>query len=103
MTPMMNNLDFVGIPSWFFGLFLDYIASFFENVQTLTSFLLMQSLTLSTSQLPKPIAKELKTFLNSLLPSFTNTIVLKPILPCLSLSPSMLWHLCKVNKLWLRL
>jgi len=29
---MMNNLDFVGIPSWLFGLFLDYLASFFENV-----------------------------------------------------------------------
>ncbi len=99
----MNNLDFGGIPFWFFGLFLDYVTSFFENVQTLTSFLLAQSLILSTSQLPKPISKELETFLSRLLPSFTNTIVLKCILPCLSLNLSMLWRLCKVNKSWLRL
>jgi hypothetical protein len=78
-------------------------SKFFENIQTFTSFLLAQSLILSTSQLPKPIPKELKTFISSLLPSFTNTIFLKHILPCPSLSPSMVWRLCKVNKLWLRL
>jgi hypothetical protein len=103
MTPTMNNLDFGCIPSWLFGLFLDSVAGFFENVQTFTSFVFAQSLTLLMSQLPKPIAKELETLLSRLLPSFTNTIVLKLILPCLSLSPSMLWRLCKMNKLWLRL
>lgn len=101
MTPTMNNLDFGDIPSWLFG-FLGLRNKFFLNLQTFTSFLFAQSLTLSTFQLPKPIAKELETFLSRLLPSFTNTIVLKHILPCLSLSLSMLQHLCKVNK-WLRL